>query len=218
MNPMLKMTGWLMGLGMALILLCGCGTVASTVNSTWMQPVPEGGDLYHLNRVSIHSPDGTPWTQYTEYVGESPHLVFLRRGVPAPHHYMADVAEMQVSPDIDSMAEIKEHVVKEALEEYAPGRNIEVTKTRFKKKERYGVPGMDCRIESKAFDAPDKGDADYLSVITIAHVFAHPDVPGLYILVAYQERTHADQFDTDTQQQADQFFSGLEFREPPEEK
>jgi hypothetical protein len=41
-------------------------------------------------------------------------------------------------------------------------------------------------------------------------VFAHPDVPGLFILVGYQERGHADELDADARTKAEAFFSGLE--------
>lgn len=183
--------------------LSGCGTPFLPTGSGMTIP---------MQTVTIKAPPGNDWDYFTEEDDGWSYVSFLRRGDTPSHHFMADLGEIEKSVDLIERDDIRESVVRPALHRFMGERKTEVVRREVEDDPRFAEGGVRFFFEAKDFEAPGRGDAEFLLVRMWGYGFIHPDHPDTVVIIAMSERANEDEFDPGTEEVAEQFFSGLELK------
>jgi hypothetical protein len=193
--------------GCAIALLSGCAApprrpeISAAIATT----------QYRLAMSSARAPAGDDWVQFAQSNGRITIIFFLKKGDTPSHHYIADLGELRTGQKIETAEDVRKHVVG-ALRQQSLGRTgYRIVEEDIVPCERWGTKGFKCDLTIHDYKAPGRGDRKYLTTHTIGYALQHPDEPGLFVVMAYHERGHAEELDAAaTEAAAEAFFASLQ--------
>jgi hypothetical protein len=162
-----------------------------------------------LRSASILPPPGEDWDYFTKQEHGERYVAFLKRGTSPSHHFAADVTEVDRPEGIIRPEDIGPLLLKRIVRDYFSGRKFVITREEVVTDSRFGDMCVRFVIDADDYEAPGRGDADFLKLRMWGYAFVHPSRPEVTLTIAMNERGHATELDAASEQVGEAFFSGL---------
>ena len=210
----------LTALALGLIAL-GVGCYVTTPHHPTL-PIEEAvpGQRYHGSMSSIEAPTDVGWARHSKSDGYYKHIFFLKKTASPSHHLIADMLEMKVTPPVESLDEVRTHIIHVCLNRYLGSEDYKVINDSLVPSERWGATGYKANLILHDYQAPGRGDKAYLIMRLRAYIMRHPQDRDLFIIVAYQERGHREELspDRDFEASAEAFIATLQLHDSPSDR
>jgi hypothetical protein len=191
-------------IALAFLLLAGCGTV--------YVPAHDPNLVVKLATADSKVPPGEGWAYFKEKEKDFIYVAFWRRGATPSHHFLADVTEVKRPAELVAPTDIGPHLLQPIVRRYFGTRKFKITKEEVVADTRFGDLCARFVVVAKDYEAPGRGDAEYLELRMWGYAFVHPAHADVALVIAMNERGHAGEFDAENETVAEGFFSGLTLR------
>jgi hypothetical protein len=162
-----------------------------------------------LRSASILPPPGEDWDFFTKRENGEVYVAFLKRGSTPSHQFAADVTEVDRPEGIVAPEDIGPLLLKRIVSDYFEGRKFVITREEVVVDPRFGDLCVRFAIDADDYEAPGRGDADFLKMRMWGYTFVHPSRPEVALMIAMNERGHATELDARNEPVGEAFFSGL---------
>jgi hypothetical protein len=191
-------------IALAFLLLAGCGTV--------YVPAYDPNLVVKLATTEIKVPPGDGWAYFREKEKDSMYVAFWRRGETPSHQFLADVMEVKRPAELEAPGDIGPSLLRPVVRDYFGVRKFKITKEEVVADTRFGDLCARFVVVAKDYEAPGRGDAEYLELRMWGYAFVHPAHADIAVVIAMNERGHAEEFHAENETVAEGFFSGLTLR------
>ena len=196
------------GIGVAMCVLVHSGCVSPVSDYRAVDP----SACYGLDSISFSSPSGPGWSFFEGRDEQVKYTAFLKKGNLPPHGFVAGVVEITSEDNVRTTDEMWAKVVEPVLGRMMSMERFQLTDKRVEVSDRFGTPSIRYHITGKDAGAPDKGNADYITLRAHGHAIVHPERDNTFVVMVFLERGHEDQMSEDTESRARELLDGLVLR------
>jgi hypothetical protein len=142
-------------------------------------------------------------------------MVFLQKGEAPPEGFVVGMIEVVTEDDVQTPDQMWSQVVEPVCMRIVSTKRFQITNKQVGAFDRFTSPSIRYYMTAKDYGAPDRGDAEFISLRSHGFALVHPEKENTFVVVEFLERGHEAQLSEDTETRAIELLNGLTFRPCP---